>query len=175
MDRRYENEPAPPQSLGLKTPALGVSIIVAYKLVKAAVWFAASAALTIALRLGETARIGLWAEGLQTHLTQAWAVRAARALAAFTAPGRVRLAIVALLLDGALTLVEGWTLHRRYWFAPWLIVVATSSLLPLELFELTRAVRLGRLIILLVNAAVVLYLARRALRERQARRSAAPR
>jgi uncharacterized membrane protein (DUF2068 family) len=171
MYQRQETEPGPRQTPTPDARALGVSIIVVYKLVKAAVWCAAGGALLIALRLGETARLGLWAEALQTHLTQAWALKAARALAALTAPGHVRLAIVALVLDGALSLVEGWTLHRRYWFAPWLIVVATSSLLPLELFELTRAVRLGRLVILLVNATVVLYLARRALRERQTHRS----
>jgi uncharacterized membrane protein (DUF2068 family) len=45
-------------------------------------------------------------------------------------------------------------------------VIATGSLIPFELGALLREVRLGRVLILLVNLVIVAYLARRALRER---------
>jgi len=46
-------------------------------------------------------------------------------------------------------------------------VFATSLLLPFELFELLKEPHLSRLAILLVNAAIAVYLARSAIRERR--------
>jgi len=63
-----------------------------------------------------------------------------------------------LILDGALSLVEAWSLHRRYAWGRWLVVGATSGLLPLELAAMIRhPTRVGAAVILL-NAAVVLFL-----------------
>jgi len=82
-----------------------------------------------------------------------------------------QLTILALLLDGVLTLGEGWALYRRFTWAPWLVVIATGSLLPFEVFELGRRPRAGRLLIFLGNLGVVCYLAVRAARALRARRA----
>ena len=58
----------------------------------------------------------------------------------------------------ALFLTEGTGLLFRKRWAEWLTVVATSSLLPLEVYELVKEFTAVRLLALLVNAAVVLYL-----------------
>jgi uncharacterized membrane protein (DUF2068 family) len=74
--------------------------------------------------------------------------------------------VLALALDGSLTLVEGWSLHKRYAWGPWLIVVATSLALPFEIASLLKEAQPARLAILIVNVALVLYLLRRALHHR---------
>jgi uncharacterized membrane protein (DUF2068 family) len=68
-------------------------------------------------------------------------------------------------LDGVLTLCEGWALHRRFAWSPWLVVVATGSLLPFEVVELVRRPHAVRLVIFVVNLTIVCYLAARATRE----------
>lgn len=58
----------------------------------------------------------------------------------------------------ALFLTEGTGLLFRKRWAEWLTIVATSSLMPLEVYELIKEFTGVRLLALLINAAVVLYL-----------------
>ncbi len=58
----------------------------------------------------------------------------------------------------ALFLTEGTGLLFRKRWAEWLTIVATSSLMPFEVYELVKQFTAVRLLALLVNAAVVLYL-----------------
>ena len=60
---------------------------------------------------------------------------------------------VALVADGALTLVEAWALIRGHWWGPWLVVVATGSLLPFEVVALVRHPHLSRVVLLALNVA----------------------
>ena len=50
-----------------------------------------------------------------------------------------------------------------------MVVIATGSLIPFELFELAQRPRVARLLIVLVNLTVVGYLAARARRDRRSR------
>ena len=58
----------------------------------------------------------------------------------------------------ALFLTEGTGLLFRKRWAEWLTIVATSSLMPFELYELLKEFTAVRLLALLINAAVILYL-----------------
>lgn len=58
----------------------------------------------------------------------------------------------------ALFLTEGTGLLFRKRWAEWLTIVATSSLMPLEIYQLTKEFTVIRLLVVLVNAAVVLFL-----------------
>ena len=58
----------------------------------------------------------------------------------------------------ALFLTEGTGLLFRKRWAEWLTIVATSSLMPFEVYEVIRKFTALRLVALIVNAAVVLYL-----------------
>src|SRR5207302_11471077 len=58
----------------------------------------------------------------------------------------------------ALFLTEGTGLLFRQRWAEWLTIVATSSLMPFEVYEVIRKFTALRLVALIVNAAVVLYL-----------------
>jgi uncharacterized membrane protein (DUF2068 family) len=61
----------------------------------------------------------------------------------------------------ALLGTEGLGLFYRKPWARWLTIIATASLIPLEVYECARALHLGRVIVLIINVAVVVYLARR--------------
>ena len=56
---------------------------------------------------------------------------------------------------------EGVALYLRRPWARWFTIIATSSLIPLEVFEIAREVHPIRIVVLLVNIAVVTYLWRR--------------
>jgi len=57
--------------------------------------------------------------------------------------------------------MEGIGLYLRRSWARWFTIGATSSLIPLEVYEIVREPHLLRVVVLLLNAAVVVYLWRR--------------
>lgn len=58
----------------------------------------------------------------------------------------------------AVFLVEGVSLALRKRWAEYFTIITTSSLLPIEIYELTKRLSIGRSIALLINVAVVAYL-----------------
>ena len=58
----------------------------------------------------------------------------------------------------ALFLTEGTGLLLRKRWAEWLTIIATSSFMPLELYALIKGFSALDLVLLLINAAVVLFL-----------------
>jgi uncharacterized membrane protein (DUF2068 family) len=56
-------------------------------------------------------------------------------------------------------LTEGTGLFLRKRWAEYFTIIATSSFIPLEIYEIVRRVTLGKIILLLINLAVVVYLA----------------
>jgi uncharacterized membrane protein (DUF2068 family) len=78
-----------------------------------------------------------------------------------------------------LHLVEGIGILRGKRWGGWLIILATSSLVPLECYELAQRFKLTRLLVLIFNLALVIYLIQRrdqlsggSRKNRAARRSA---
>ena len=138
--------------------------IVLYKLIKAVAQSALGIGIFGMVLTGHAGALQRLAEALRHHASQAWALQAASFLMRVATPRHVELTAVALLLDGALSGVESWALHTRRWWAEWLVVIASGSLLPYEVFELLRHARAGRVLVLVVNAVIVVYLARRAWR-----------
>jgi uncharacterized membrane protein (DUF2068 family) len=61
----------------------------------------------------------------------------------------------------ALMGTEGVALYLRKPWARWFTIIATSSLIPLEVYEIIRELHPIRVLILLANAAIVVYLWRR--------------
>jgi uncharacterized membrane protein (DUF2068 family) len=153
------------RAVGHRRTDLGFSLIVAYKLGKAAVQTLAAIALEVALYFGATERLHDFAEEALKQGTSRLAELVARALGQLTTARHVHILVLALSLDAVLSLVEGLALHRRYRWAPWLIVVATGGALPFEIASLAHKLRPLRLMLFLVNLALVIYLFRRARRE----------
>jgi len=79
---------------------------------------------------------------------------------------RLRAIALLALVYAAVLMTEGigvW-LERRW--AEWLMVVATASLIPLEIIHLAHRPTLTRVLIIVANVAIVIYLARVLRRER---------
>lgn len=146
----------------------GVALIIAYKLGKGALWLVFAAVLLVTMRLGLGDRMLGFAAHLRHH-SGAWSLRLADLVVRAASRRGLWLIIVALVADGALSLLEGWALVHGHWWGPWLVVVATGSLLPFEVLAILRHPHAVRAAVLLANAAIVAYLTRKALHERRLR------
>lgn len=143
------------------SPAL--RLLIAYKLGRAAVALATSGLLGVLTATGHTFALHELAEDIRHHVTSAWSIGLADALVRAIIPSHLWIVVAALALDGMFTLLEGWSLHRRWWWGPWLVVVATAGFLPFEVLALVRHVAVGRVFLLGANLLVATYLTRHAL------------
>jgi uncharacterized membrane protein (DUF2068 family) len=146
------------RSPGLPT---GVRVIVGYKLGKAVLELAAALSLWLAVRAGLADALAHAAIAFGDHTVHPLLVRLARWLGMVITPGHLH--VLALLLggDALVSATEGWVLRQGYPWGRWLVLVTTGSLLPLELYEIIHRPRVARTVVLLINAAIVIYLARR--------------
>ena len=144
---------------------MGLRLVIAYKLAKAAGELALAGGLAAVLASGGADTVREDVASLSRHLTSARSLRLSAFVAGAATAHAVVLTIGALVLDGMLTAGEGWALHRRFAWAPWLVVVATGSPMPFEVVELVRQPHAVRLAVFAVNLTIVCYLAARATRE----------
>jgi uncharacterized membrane protein (DUF2068 family) len=145
----------------------GLTVIIAYKMIKGVAWLILAPVLAVAVHVGLGHRlVGLAAE--LRHGTHAWSLQLAELLLRAATPRGLWTIVVALLVDGIASLIEGWALVHGRWWGPWLVVVTTSLLLPLEAIALVHHPHFSRFLLLAVNVAIVVYLARKALLERRA-------
>lgn len=147
--------PSPPRPLGLK-------LIIGYKLVKAPVVLALALFLTVDPRSAEhlvmivardlseggafTARAGAWL-GMHASLTD------------------VRHVAMIAWLDGVTTAAEGFLLLRGKAWGEWIVIGALAALVPVEAVSLERHPGPIKLVVLLLNIVIVVYLAVRRRRE----------
>lgn len=132
--------------------------IITYKWVKGVVQLLLFAALLTTFVFGLDDDLARWAHEFRNHSTRAYAVLLGRALERATTPRGMHITLFALFIDGTVTCVEGWALQRRHSWGPWLVVGVSGSLLPFEVYELFHRFRWIRLLVLVVNAAVVAFL-----------------
>jgi uncharacterized membrane protein (DUF2068 family) len=148
----------------------GLVVIIAYKLSKGGLWLVLAVILLVLMRMGLGDDVLAWSDRLRHH-SRAWSVELANLLVRAASRRGLWTLVVALVGDGILTLVEGWALWRGHWWGPWLVVVATGSLLPFEVVSIARSPDVSRALVLAVNALIVWYLARKALRDHRARKA----
>jgi uncharacterized membrane protein (DUF2068 family) len=151
---------------------VGLEAIILFKLIKATVEVIAGGVALVLLIRGAEAGAATLAQILLEHFTGGWALRAATILVVSATSGHVKFATVAAFADATLSAVEGIALGAGKWWAPWLVVGATGALLPWEIFEIFAHPGWGRVLLLLVNIAVVIYLLRTVVRERRAHKVA---
>ncbi|WP_437620631.1 DUF2127 domain-containing protein [Sorangium sp. So ce1151] len=146
-------------------PALGVRVIIVYKLAKSALQLVTAIALFRLASSGLAARAHAFAVTLGKESASAWSAALMDALSTATTPHGARVVSAALAADALLSFIEGWSLHRGYRWAPWLVVGATASLVPFEIMAIVRhGWRPTRVVILVINIVMAVYLSRRARR-----------
>jgi uncharacterized membrane protein (DUF2068 family) len=82
-------------------------------------------------------------------------------------PNQLKALSVGTFFYAALLLTEGTGLLMRKHWAEYFTVITTAALIPLELYELARHFSWPKIVVLLVNTAIVVYLIAR-LRNRRA-------
>jgi uncharacterized membrane protein (DUF2068 family) len=60
----------------------------------------------------------------------------------------------------AFLFLQAWGLHRRRVWAEWLVVIMTASLIPFEIYYIATDASLGKVLALIANVAIVVYLLR---------------
>lgn len=99
---------------------------------------------------------------LAVHLpvTSTIVQRALRFAVNLTVRKQTALAVTAFSY-AALMGTEGMGLYLRKPWSRWFTIVATGSLVPVEVYEIVREVHIVRVLVFFVNVAVVVYLVRR--------------
>ncbi len=143
----------------------GLVLIIGYKLAKGVVWLVLSVVIVVLIRMGLEERLLGLADHLR-HQAHAWSLLFARLIVRAATKRGLWTLVVALVADGSVSLLEGWSLLHGRWWGPWLVVAATGSLIPFEIVALAKHPHAVRATVLLVNVVIALYLARKALRER---------
>jgi uncharacterized membrane protein (DUF2068 family) len=146
----------------------GLVLIIAYKLVKGALWLALAGVMLVMMRMGLGDRLGGLADRLRHH-AHAWSIYLAELVARASSMRGLWTIVVALVADGTASLVEGWALYHGHWWGPWLVVVMTGSLMPFELVALAHRLTVIRVALVVLNTIIVWYLVRSALAERRHR------
>jgi uncharacterized membrane protein (DUF2068 family) len=152
LDRRRLQHPKNP---------VGLRLIVGYKFTRGAVALLFGLALGVATLLDRGHVLRDFAVDLREHFTGRWSLRLVNWVIRASSRRSLLLGAAALTVDGLYTVFEGWALWRGFRWARWLVVIATGSFLPFEIYELTRAIRVGRVILFVANVGVVIYLIRR--------------
>lgn len=134
-----------------------VRAIGVFKLAKAALLLAVGVA---AFRLVDTnieGLLGSWVPRFGLAPGGRYVGRVLVEAAALT-PNRIKDVGVGSFIYAALFLTEGiglWLLKR---WAEWMTIVITSSLLPVEIWEIGRRPNVGKVLVLVINLALVGYL-----------------
>ena len=134
--------------------------IVAFKAFKAVALTALGVMLLAARRADAVSVLMRVALAIHLPLTSDAFARALRFAADLTVRKETALAIAAFGY-GTLMGAEGAGLYLRKRWARWFTVIATSSLIPIEIYEILREPHVLRVLILAANAAAVVYLVRR--------------
>jgi uncharacterized membrane protein (DUF2068 family) len=150
---------------------VGLRVIVVYKFVRGLVVAVLGIGLLVGQAIGLDDRARDFVDFVQHQFTAAWVHRVAELAAKLITARNVVLVGAGLCLDGSLSLFEGWALRRRYRWAPWLVVVASSTFIPFEVAAMLRRVHFTRVALVVINVAIVAYLAARVRREHASRRS----
>src|SRR5262245_39314067 len=100
-------------------------------------------------------RLASW---LYEQSTAAWARTLGHLVTSVATPGHLRLLALIVGGDGLLSATEAWLLLRGFRWASWIVVCATGVFIPWGLYEVIVAPHLARVVLLVLNVAVVSYL-----------------
>jgi uncharacterized membrane protein (DUF2068 family) len=154
---------------GVSPRAPGVRLIVLYKYAKAVAEVLLAIAIMVLVISGSVGRAYDLAAAMREQMLHHWSIKLAEFLMRSLTATRLWWVVAALIGDSIISAVEGWALGRGYHWAAWLVVAATSLLLPVEVIELSYRTTAGRILIFAINLSIVLYLLRRAMKEHHIR------
>jgi uncharacterized membrane protein (DUF2068 family) len=145
----------------------GLLLVAAYKLVKGLALLALGIGALSLLHRDVAAEAARWIDLLridpQNHYIQSLLARIAR-----VDTRKLKELSIGTFLYSGVFLTEGVGLALRKRWAEYLTILTTASLLPLEVYEIAKRFSAAKVVILLVNIAVVVYLVNEVRRTRNA-------
>ena len=155
--RRKAEKPSTGKRAGPGPPRRGLLVIAAFKLFKGLVLFAVGIGAVKLLHRDTAFEFERWADLFRVDSNNFYIHRLLEKVANVD-DRKLRELSVGTFFYSALLLTEGTGLLLRKRWAEYFTIIATSSFIPLEVYELTRRVTSAKLIVLLLNFAVVVYL-----------------
>ncbi len=156
----------PPASAEHHRHHFGLALIAIFKLIKGVLLLAAAIGLFELIHSDLSATVEHWItvfrmdpENRHFH----WLLQKVAGIS----PADIKMASAGSFFYSALLLTEGVGLWFERRWAEYLTVIATSSFIPVELYELSRSVNNTKLVVLLINLCIVWYLIRTLRRERK--------
>jgi uncharacterized membrane protein (DUF2068 family) len=145
------------RSIGATTPSRGLRLIAAFKLFKGLLLFAVGIGAVKLLHKDVAFEVERWADLFRVdpnnhyihHLLERFSILDDRKLKELS---------VGTFFYSALELTEGIGLLLAKRWAEYFTIIATSSFIPLEIYELTKRVSWAKLVVLILNILVVAYL-----------------
>jgi len=135
----------------------GLLLIAAFKLLKAAALLAVGFGVLKLLHKDVAAEMGSWIDYLrvdpQNHFVQKMLEKAG-----LLNDRKIKELSVGTFAYATLFLTEGTGLAFRKRWAEYFTIIVTASFMPLEIYEIAERVSTVRILLLLVNIAVVIYL-----------------
>jgi uncharacterized membrane protein (DUF2068 family) len=138
-------------------------LIGGFKLVKGLILVAAGVGVLGLLHQDFAEFIASWAMQLHEHRHLNRALSKVLSLD----PGKLRAISAGTFFYAALLLTEGVGLLLRKRWAEYFTVFVTTSFIPLELYELAKHITVTRVIVVVINVAIVWYLLTRLFRRRR--------
>jgi len=145
----------------------GLLLVAAYKLVKGLALLALGIGALRLLHKDLAAEAARWIDLLRIDPQNHYIQRLLARIAKVDARKLKELSIGTFLYSGVF-LTEGVGLALRKRWAEYLTILTTASLLPLEIYEIAERFNVAKIVILLVNIAVVVYLVNEVRRTRNA-------
>ena len=136
----------------------GLYLIAAFKLFKGLVLFAVGIGALKLLKNGAAAEVYRWANAFRVDPNNQYLQRLLLRFSILD-DKKLKELSVGTFFYSALFLTEGLGLLLRKHWAEYFTIIATASFIPLEVYELIRRASLARGVVLLLNIAVVVYLA----------------
>jgi uncharacterized membrane protein (DUF2068 family) len=134
-----------------------LSWIIGFKAVKAIALVAVGITLLVTRDEDPAYMVVRLALALHLPLTSRLFDRAFSTATTLTVGKQIALAVTAFAYAGLMG-SEGITLYLRKPWARWFTIIATTSLIPIEIYEIAREPTVVRVLILLLNVGIVLYL-----------------
>ena len=156
-----------PRSGRAATPR-GLRIVAVFKLFKGLVLFAVGIGAVKLLHKDLAFEVERWANVFRVDPNNRYIYRLLEKFLTLD-DRKLRELSVGTFFYSALLLTEGTGLWLGKRWAQYFTIIATSSFLPLEVYELTRRVSSPRLTVLLLNVVVVVYLVIELYRNRKSR------
>jgi uncharacterized membrane protein (DUF2068 family) len=162
--RRKQKKPR----TGPAATSRGLRLIAVFKLFKGLVLFAVGIGAVKLLHKNLAFEVERWADILRVDPNNRYIHRLLERLSILDAH-KLRELSVGTFLYSALALTEGVGLLLGKRWAEYLTIIATASFIPLEVYELAKRVSPAKLVVLLLNVAVVVYLVMELARNRKNR------